>query len=259
MSLQARNVSCIRGGRRLIESFDLSVEVGEIVMLAGNNGAGKSTLLSLFAGCPLPSMGEVVLESQPLTRWPVSELAVRRAILPQSPSLAFDFSVSEVVALGALPHALRADEIRQRMCEVMRWMDVAHLADRRCFSLSGGERQRVHLARVLLQVHLAPGLPRYLLLDEPFAALDLAHQYALMECLCGLVGSERGAGIGVVSVVHDLNLALRYADRVCLLKAGRRYALGGFAEVVTSANMRAVFDVDAIITEHAVVTQPMQR
>ncbi len=260
MSLQAHQVAYAVDGRCLIARFDLTVTAGEILMLAGDNGAGKSTLLSLLAGCPPPHAGEVTLESRPLAAWPASELAARRAILPQSPSLAFDFPVSEVVKLGALPHAVRADELERRAREVMQWMDVAHLAERGCFSLSGGERQRVHLARVLLQIRLASAGRRYLLLDEPLAALDLAHQYALMNCLRRLAGSRQRSGeasVGVVLVTHDLNIALRYADRMCLLKAGRRHAAGGTAEVLTPANIRAVFGVDAEVTRRAVITRPV--
>ncbi len=260
MSLQACKASYAVGGRRLIERFELAVEPGEILMLAGNNGAGKSTLLSLLAGCPTPDEGEVRLESRALTAWPASALAARRAILPQSPSLAFDFPVCEVVRLGALPHAASSGEIAEGVLEVLRWMDLDVLAQRGYFSLSGGERQRVHLARVLLQVRLAREAPCYLLLDEPLAALDLAHQYALMRRLRRLVSirdESGGARLGVVLVTHDLNVAWRYADRVCLLKAGCRYAVGATAEVMTAGNIRAVFGVDAEVTERAVVTRPL--
>lgn len=261
MSLRACKVSYSVAGRRLIEGFDLAVEPGELLMIAGNNGAGKSTLLSLLAGCPEPDEGEVVFESRALSTWSAQALAARRAILPQSPSLAFDFPVHEVVGLGALPHAAPADEIAGRTAEVMHWMDLDGFAQRGYFSLSGGERQRVHLARVLLQVRLARAAPCYLLLDEPLAALDLAHQYALMKRLRRLVSPDREseeARLGVAMVTHDLNVALHYADRVCLLKAGRRHAVGATAEVVTAGNVRTVFGVDAEVTEHAVVTRPLR-
>ncbi len=253
MSLQARDVSYAVGGRCLVGPVALTAEVGEVLVLAGNNGAGKSTLLSLLAGCPSPSAGEVLLESRPLAAWSAAELAVRRAILPQSPSLAFDFRVDEVVRLGTLPHAADADEVEQRTREVMQWLDVARFAARGYFELSGGERQRVQLARVLLQACLARTTPRYLLLDEPLAALDLAHQYALMERLRHLAASA--PGVGVVLVTHDLNIALRYADRICLLRARRCHATGKTAEVLTPGNIRAVFGVDAEVTKQVVTTR----
>ena len=255
MSLRAQGVSYHVGGQCLIECLDLSLEAGEILMLVGNNGAGKSTVLNLLAGCPVPSEGEITLESQPLAAWSSTELAARRAILTQSPSLAFDFTAAEVVSLGATPYTVRAEELKQRMHEVMQWMDVAQFADRSYFSLSGGERQRVHLARVFLQVCLAPSTSRYLLLDEPLAALDLMHQYALLEQLRRLSLSQ--SGVGVILVTHDLSVARRYADRVCLLKAGRCYAIGKAVEIVTPANIRAVFGVDAVITkEGTIAAQP---
>ena len=260
MSLRAHGVSYAVGGRYLISRLDFGIEVGEIVMLVGDNGAGKSTLLSLIAGCPLPGEGEVTLESRPLSAWSASELAMRRAVLPQSPALAFDFPVPEVVRLGSLPHAVRSDELERHCDEVMRWVDILQFADRGYFSLSGGERQRVHLARVLLQVRLSSSRQCYLLLDEPLAALDMAHQYALMECLRRLAapsGNSESLGVGVVVVTHDLNIVLRYADRACFLKAGRCHASGRTAEVLTPENIRAVFNVAAEVTPKAVVTQPI--
>ena len=260
MSLEAHDVSYAVDGRRLIARFDLKVEAGEIMMLVGNNGAGKSTLLGLLAGCVPPREGTVTLDSRPLGDLPASELATRRAVLPQSPSLAFDFPVSELVRFGGLPYAVRADELERRAREVMRSMDLLRLADRGYFSLSGGERQRAHLARVLLQVHLAAPGRCYLLLDEPLAALDLAHQYALMEYLRHLAAPGEGPenpGVGIVVVTHDLGIVLRYADRVCLLKEGCRYAEGKIAEVLTPGNIRGVFGVAAELTDQAVITRPL--
>ena len=257
MSLSCKDISYSIGTQLLIKSFNLSIEIGEILMLAGNNGAGKSTLLSLFAGCSSPSKGEVILDSNQLSNWSRSELAMRRAILPQSPSLAFDFPVSEVVKFGALPHSVHVEHIEQCSSEVMEWVDVLHLSDRGYFSLSGGERQRVHLARVLLQIHLVPTVPRYLILDEPLATLDLAHQYELMECLRRLVSSSQKFGVGIILVTHDFNIALRYADRICLIETGSCYVVGSARKVLTCKNIRDVFGVDAEVTQQYVVTQPL--
>ena len=249
MSLRADNVCYAVGAGRVLENIALTVVTGEILALVGLNGSGKSTLLSLLAGCPLPNSGEVTLETRPLADWSMAEVAMRRAILPQAPTLAFDFPVLEMVKLGAIPHRVSGDELEYNLREVIRWMDLAHLAERRCFSLSGGELQRVHLARVLLQINLQPSLPRYLLLDEPLAALDIAHQYALMERLRQLISAPRSIGIGVVLVTHDLNVALNYADRVCLLRAGRCRAIGPTAKVMTADQIREVFGVNAAFSE----------
>ena len=256
MSLQCKNVSYAVGESCLVRGFDLSVKLGEILAIVGNNGAGKSTLLSLLAGCPAPDSGEVLLESRPLAQWRLPELAVRRAVLPQSPSIAFDYKVSEVVRLGALPHPLRGGELRERLLEAMRGADVSHLRNRRYFSLSGGESQRVHLARVLLQLSLNPKLPRYLLLDEPLAMIDLRHQYAIMGFLRTLVSADPESGIGIALVTHDLNIAMRYADRVCFVKAGSCYATETTARAMTPGNLRAVFDIDAKIVQQTVITWP---
>ncbi len=259
MSLQCKNVSYAIAKHYLVQHFDLTVELGQILAIVGNNGAGKSTLLSLLAGCPVPDSGEVLLESRPLAGWRLSDLAIRRAVLPQSPSIAFNFTVSEVVRLGALPHLVGEDRIRERSLEVMRWMDVSHLQNRGYFSLSGGERQRVHLARVLLQLGLNQKVPRYLLLDEPLAMIDLTHQYAFMELLRALASTASGPGIGIALVTHDLNIAMRYADRVCFVKAGRCYMTEATATAMTPGNLRVIFNVDAKIVQQTVITWPAKK
>ena len=259
MSLQCKNVSYAIGEHALIKHFNFSLELGEILVIVGNNGAGKSTLLGLLAGCPMPDSGEVLLESRPLADWRLSDLAVRRAVLPQSPSIAFNFKVSEVVRLGALPHPVQDQKLGERLLEAMQWVDISHLQNRGYFSLSGGERQRVHLARVLLQLGLNPTVPRYLLLDEPLAMLDLMHQYMFMELLRTLVSSDSESGIGIALVTHDLNIAMRYADRVCFVKAGRCYVTETTAKAMTPGNLQAVFDVNAKIVQQTVITWPLKK
>jgi iron complex transport system ATP-binding protein len=173
----------------------------------------------------------VTLDGTPLDRFPPRELARRRAVLPQQASVAFALPARAIVALGRLPH----DGDGGAVAAALGQAGIAHLADRAYPTLSGGEQQRVHLARVLAQLAGPEGA--YLLLDEPVAALDIAHQIAIVE----LARSLARAGIGVLMVLHDLNLAARVADRILLLRDGRLHGIGPPGAILRPDMLEAVF------------------
>jgi iron complex transport system ATP-binding protein len=223
------------GGRQLLGGLSIEVRPGELHVVLGVNGAGKSTLLKLLAGDLRPSQGEVRLNGREIRSWPLRQRARLRAVLPQGDNLRFAFSAREVVALGRQAALSGSPEQESAvLAAAMAEADVLPLAQRSYLQLSGGERQRVQLARVLAQLALLPGqspTPRYLLLDEPTAALDLAHQHACMA----LLRRGLGTGLGVLAVLHDINLASSYADTVSLLHQGRLLAQGPPAVVLTPA------------------------
>ncbi|MFT3719542.1 MAG: heme ABC transporter ATP-binding protein [Pseudorhodoferax sp.] len=223
------------GGKTLLQPTDLRLVPGRVTAILGPNGAGKSTLLALLSGERRPSRGRVLLDGQDLAGMAPAALALRRAVMAQEAPVAFDFLAREVVELGRYPHRLRpsADEAGI-VAQAMRDTGVAHLADRVFNSLSGGEKARVHLARALAQGG------RWLLLDEPTAALDLAHQHQALQLLRRLAHAQ---GLGVVLVLHDLNLALRYADGAVLLADAALQAAGPVREVLTPERVLAVWGV----------------
>lgn len=184
MALDARNLQYSIGAQCLLQGLDLQVRAGECVAVVGPNGAGKTTLFRLLAGELTPSTGDIQFNGRDLPRWPLTQLARMRAVLPQSSTLQFAFTVQEVVAMGRMPHATGQRIDADIVQEVMQVCDVHRLATRPYPALSGGERQRVQLARVLAQVWqpVADG-ERLLLLDEPTSALDIAQQIEL-HCLC---------------------------------------------------------------------------
>ncbi|MGI5425405.1 heme ABC transporter ATP-binding protein [Streptomyces sp. CA-179760] len=236
---------CVRlGAREVLRGVDLTVRAGEVLALVGPNGAGKSTLLSALAADAPAAEGEVRVHGRPAADWPAPDLALRRAVLPQSAALSFPFTVEEVVRMGRAPHAAStatspADDDRA-VAEAMAATEVAGFASRPFSALSGGERARVALARVLAQ--RAP----LLLLDEPTAALDLRHQ----ELVLRLCRSRAHAGDAVVVVVHDLGLAAAYAHRVALLCAGRVAADGPPSEVLTEELLSEVYDQPVEVFPH---------
>ncbi|WRZ96151.1 heme ABC transporter ATP-binding protein [Streptomyces sp. NBC_01007] len=219
------------GDREVLRGVDVAARAGEVLALVGPNGAGKSTLLSALAADLRAAEGVVRLHGRPATHWTAAELALRRAVLPQSATLSFPFTVEEVVRMGRAPWARTPRDDDAAVEAAMAVTEVADFAPRPFGALSGGERARVALARVLAQ------RTPLLLLDEPTAALDLRHQELVLR-----VCRERAhAGDAVVVVLHDLGLAAAYAHRVALLCAGRVAAHGRPAEVFTDALLTDVY------------------
>lgn len=225
-------------GRRLIDGLDLSLHKGVVTALIGRNGSGKSTLLKLISGQIRPSAGRIDHDGRPLAHWPPRDLARALAYLPQVAPPAEGMRLAELVALGRYPwrgalgrfrpedHAAVADAITR--------CGLAGLQDRLVDTLSGGERQRGWIAMMLAQG------ARTLLLDEPISALDVAHQVevlGLVQRMC------REAGLSAVIVLHDVNMAARFCDRVVALGDGRLVLDGPIAELMTPEALGRVYDL----------------
>ncbi|XXF75381.1 heme ABC transporter ATP-binding protein [Myxococcaceae bacterium GXIMD 01537] len=242
MSLRAQEVEVWRGGRRALGPTSLEIRPGEFLALLGPNGAGKSTLLSALAGELTCAKGDVLLEGRALSAWRPRERALRLGVLPQESSLGFGFTALEVALLGRTPHVqVREGSADTRIAlAALDATGTRHLAARTYPTLSGGERQRVQLARVLAQLWEAPAHgSRYLLLDEPTANQDLAQQHQVLE-LARRLASE---GVAVLAILHDLNLASRYAHRLALLDRGRLATEGTPREVLRPDLIAQVFGV----------------
>lgn len=243
-TLRARAVTVSRGGRPVLAHIDIDVVAGQILALVGPNGAGKSTLLAALSGELEPDSGTVELDGEPLSHWTPTDMARRRAVLPQNHTVGFPFTVREVVTMGRAPWARtpRRDADERAVAEAMAATDVVHLADRPFPALSGGERARAALARVLAQQ------TETVLLDEPTAALDLGHQEEVLR----LAGERARQGTAVVVVLHDLGLAAAYADRVAVLDAGRLSAVGAPRDVLTTALLTEVYRHPVEVIDHPV-------
>ena len=247
-ALAATAITVRRGGRALLDAASISLTPGRVTAVVGPNGAGKSTLLRVLSGELVPDAGSVAFAGRPLAAWPAAELARQRAVLPQESDLRFPFRVAEVVRLGRIPHPGGGDTLADHAiaADALTRVDLNPLADRLYPSLSGGEKQRVHLARALAQLAPADGNAappsRVLLLDEPTAALDLAHQHSVLALARKLASGE---GVAVLAILHDLNLVLAYADDLVVLNHGRVAASGAVETTLTPDLVRAVFAVPA--------------
>ena len=247
--LNVTNVTFSYGRRTVLNGVSVNLQPGRLIALLGTNGAGKSTLLKLLSGELQPATGEVALAGKTLKAWAPETLAKGRAVLPQAPSLDFNFAVRDVVMMGRTPHLARGETPHDRdICQAaLEEVDLHGFEGRSYLQLSGGERQRVQLARVLAQIwEPVNDQPRYLLMDEPVAALDLAHQHSTLR----IANKLAAQGVGVLAILHDLNLALAYAKETILLSGGRVAADGPSAEVLTEERVAEVFSVKAIRHEH---------
>jgi len=244
--LEGKGIVVRRGGRVTLDQVDVRVRPGAVTAVVGPNGAGKSTLIAALTGLIRTEAGAVALDGAPLASVGRRSVARRVAVLQQQFRVTFPFRAHEVVAMGREPHLGREppQATAERVQAAMAAADVLHLADRPVDRLSGGERQRVFLARALAQILPLPAdAPRYLLLDEPTASLDLRHQATTL----GFARTVARRGAGVLAVLHDLNLAARFADDVLLLDGGAVQAVGAPADVFTEATLRPVYGRDLAI------------
>ena len=250
--LQADGIEVRAGAKVLIEDMSLELAPGEFLAVIGPNGAGKSTLLGALAGDRRLAKGRVLLDGKPLGQWSKTELARRRAVLPQHSAVAFDFTGLQIASLGLLAQRDRLSDRQMRAVaeQALHETEALGFADRPYTVLSGGERQRVQLARVLAQCDADPAGRPFLLLDEPIAGLDLSHQHAALASARRRVGR----GLGVLAVLHDLNMAARYADRVAIVERGRLTALGPTGLTLDPARLSVVFATPIVRVQAAGAT-----
>lgn len=245
MKLRLEECCVVRQNKTLLESLYLSVKPGEILAIIGPNGAGKSTLLRVMSGSIQPTSGTVWLGGRNMAEFSGMELAQHRALLAQECTTTARFSVQDLVSMGLTytgKHIVRKKK-NEIIESVLDRVGLADFGERDSTTLSGGERQRAHLARVLAQLH-GGGESRgagILLLDEPLAAQDLAHQKLIMECVLAYAAQ----GGSVVLVLHDLNWAAACADTIAVLSRGRLHAQGKPVEVLNIHLLAEVFGVQS--------------
>jgi iron complex transport system ATP-binding protein len=242
-ALECRAAAAAAGRKSIVADVSLRFTGGETVALVGPNGAGKSTLLRLLSGELAPSSGSISLKGRAIGAYAPAVLAQHRAVLSQSVTVAFPFTVAEIVAMGA--GDARGRHVDDLVMAALDEVDLAGLAGRIFTTLSGGEQQRAHFAGVLVQY--ACGVARHgpgvMLLDEPTASLDLKHQLALTES----AKRRAAAGTTVLAVLHDLNLAALFATRLVVLHRGRVAADGPSHGIITDGLLADVFGVTGAV------------
>lgn len=248
--LVAENLSVTIGRKKVLADISVQIKPGELVAVIGANGAGKSTLLKCLCGEISPTSGEVVMNGKKLDHWPLTERATTCAVLPQNSDLSFPFSVLDVVLIGRSPHnqAGRDNADRCIAQQVLELIGMTAFKERIYTTLSGGERQRVQYARILAQIwEPLTAHPHYLLLDEPTAALDLSCQH---DCLRIASRLAKNQGVGVLAILHDLNLAALYADRIVVLQSGVLIAADAPTIVLNKELIQRVFNYPVEVSDH---------
>jgi len=249
--ISIKQVSFSYGNNPVLQQIDLSVGEGEVVALLGPNGSGKTTLIKLISGVLKPGTGDIHLNGSILGGMKRRQVAQRVAVVPQQFSMPFAFTLREVVLLGRTPfHSIFSDEGERDHSVVQQAMEhvgIASLKERFFNELSGGERQKAILAMALAQE------PRLLLLDEPTAHLDINHQVEILDLVRRL---NREQGVTVIGVMHDLNMAALYFERLILIKEGSIFADGTPEEVLTAEIIEEVFSASVQVTRHPSTNKP---
>lgn len=245
VTLRVCGIDCYYGSVKVLEKITFSINSGEFVGLLGPNGSGKTTLLKTISRVLKPKVGAVYLNETEIYSIKSQEVAKNVALVPQNLNISFDFTALDIVLMGRHPHIGRFKFESEKDLAIAKWaMELTntwHLAERRINELSGGERQRVMIARALAQE------PKVLLLDEPTTHLDINNQLEIMDLLRELCVKNK---LLVLSVFHDFNLAARYCNSAILLKNGKIVSIGSVDEVLTSENIKEVFQVDVIVKRH---------
>lgn len=250
--LSGKSLSMQFDRRIILDNIDIDIRAGEVTALLGPNGAGKSTLLKLMCG-EIASNNHIEYFGKERGAWQEGELAKHLGMLPQHSTLSFPFLAHEVVELGAIPLNLPNKQTRELAQKCMEVTDVGHLSDRLYPSLSGGEKQRLHLARVLVQLAHA-GREKILMLDEPTSALDLAHQHNTLKIARRLADDDNTA---VIIVLHDLNLAAQYADRLVVLHEGKLVCDATPWAALQPDMIQNVYGYHSIVAKHPTMDFPM--
>ncbi|MEO1388882.1 MAG: ABC transporter ATP-binding protein [Cyanobacteria bacterium J06634_6] len=251
MLLKSQQLSGGYGDKRIVEAVNLTLEQGEWLSLVGANGSGKSTLLRLLSRILPAQSGAVLLNSRDIQSLSPAAVAKSLAILPQQQVLPDGLTVYQLVSLGRTPHQpwwqWELDEQSKERIELaLKWTEMGQYRDRLVTELSGGERQRAFLALALAQN------PQVLLLDEPTTFLDVHFQLQLLTLLRRL---NKQQGLSIITVLHDINLAARYSDRIACMRQGQLQVVGPVSEVLTPETIQAIFAVKAAIVQTPVGPQ----
>ncbi len=250
-AVRIKNISASYGDQPVLRGLSFSVGKGECFIIIGPNGSGKTTLMKIITGLLRADEGGVFIEGRPINSYNRKDLARRMAFVPQQVPLDFPFRVSDVVLFGRAPHlgtfGFESAQDRLLAGQAMDFTEVGHLADRRMDQLSGGERQRVFIARAICQE------PEIILLDEPTAALDIAHQLRVMDLMEKMKNEKQ---ITVVMVSHDVNLAAMYADILLLVNRGQSLHCGPPGEVLTYETLEKAYGCPLLVDESPLGPMP---
>ncbi|HHI30529.1 heme ABC transporter ATP-binding protein [Methanosarcinales archaeon] len=247
--LKINNLKVCYGRTQVLRDVSLEAEEGELLGIIGPNGSGKTTLIRAITGVIKPEHGKIISQGENLSGWDANTIAKHIAVVPQSVSIDFEFTIEEIVLMGRTPHLNRKErpEDHEIVRDSMKQTGTMHLKDRLITELSGGEVQRVIIARALAQE------PKILLLDEPTSHLDIRGQVEVLHLIKELVNG----GMTALAVIHDLNLAAAYCDKIALICNGQIMAHGRPHDVLTPENIQEAFKIAVAVENNKTNNTPI--
>ena len=249
MSINISSLTYEVDNKKILNEISLKIELGEVLCVLGPNGSGKSTLVNLISGNFEATRGDIFFDKVDLKKISIEDRAFTRSVMSQLQPIAFDFSVKEIVEMGWVDRGESeyADQFDDAVNEVIGKCGVKDLIDRNFNTLSGGEQRRIHFARTLLQLWRPSNSndPKYLFLDEPTANLDLTYEIKLLN----IVKEVAQEGAGVMLVLHDLNLAAKFSDKVAILKGGSIIDIGLPKDVLKSTLLSDIYEIDVEVKD----------
>jgi iron complex transport system ATP-binding protein len=254
--LRTENISYSIGKKKILDNISATFLPGEFNMILGPNGSGKSTFLKIFSAEIRDHSGNVFYGTDDINHLKKETLAKQRAVMSQQPELSFPLTVAEVVMMGRYPHfTFNPSKKDTDICEAsMELLQLTAFGERNYLTLSGGEKQRVHYARILAQLWERPATGnRYLFLDEPLASLDINYQQEFLKIAKVFAGNDTV----LIAVIHDINLAIQYADKLFFFKEGKLVANGTSKEIITEALIENVFAIKVNIINNPISNDPL--
>jgi iron complex transport system ATP-binding protein len=254
--LSLQQISYSIGKKQILNNISVDFFPGEFNMILGPNGAGKSTLLKIFSGELTGFTGSVFYDEKNILHQKKEALAKYRSVMSQQPELSFPLTVYEIILMGRYPHFnYNPNKKDLAICEeVIEMMNLSSYKERNYLTLSGGEKQRVQFARVLAQIWETPSSGhRYLFLDEPLISLDLNYQQELLK----IAIEFRKKDTILVAIVHDINLAIQFADKLLFLKQGELIAFGKPSEIVKEELIKKIFNVETAVISNPITNKPL--
>tara|TARA_B110000003_G_scaffold34693_1_gene31992 strand:- start:462 stop:1235 length:774 start_codon:yes stop_codon:yes gene_type:complete len=252
MSISAKSISLNLGGKKILKDISIEVPSGEILSIIGPNGAGKTSLLNVLSGNLNAYNGLVSYNNIPLNNISIQERAYTRAVMSQFQSIAFDYSVRDILEMGWLDYNFERiqEDLISFQQEIIEECDIQNLIDQKFNTLSGGEQRRVHFARALIQLWqpLNTEDQKYLLLDEPFSNLDLVHKVKMMNS----IKKRAGSGTGVLMILHDLNLAYSFSDKIVILKNGKLVEKGKTKNMLSAKLLARAYETFISIDDNPI-------
>jgi iron complex transport system ATP-binding protein len=239
--ISAKNITCIKNSREILSDVSFSAKPNEVLAILGPNGAGKSTLLNIISGADKEYGGEVTYSDVNLKSVNSSSLALKRAVVSQKTNFQLPFTPLEIALMGRSPYnsvnKILDYQIAEKSLELT---ECSNFINQNYLTLSGGEQQRVQIARCLAQIAFEEtNFNRFIMLDEPTSSLDIGKSVRLMNILKPLINNN----LGIIWIVHDINLAIKYADKLLLLKDGKLFASGNTNEIATEERISELYEL----------------